>query len=744
MAWVCTACAGENPGGTRFCGHCGTEASAGTTAAAEVAVDDRRLVTALFADLSGFTALADRLDADELHEVVAPVIRSLADVAEGFGGTVAKYAGDAILVFFGAPVAQEDHAVRALLAAIEMHRRLAADLPALAPAACDLELHVGVNSGRVIAGMFGSQGGSDYSILGDAVNLAQRLESVAPPGATYVGEATQALTTWRFDFESLGELSLKGKAKPVAAWRLIGERRQPPSSSAGTVGSSRPLVGRQRELRTITSALHSLAEGRGAVVGVTGEPGMGKSRLLAEVRGRTTTGGPRWLESRCVSYGAGLPYWPYTGLLRQFGGVAIDGDPQESVERLADSLRELGVDDTLPFFAHQLGLAAPTGASTVADLEPEAFRRGLHTAFAAWAAALAVRQTLVLAIEDLHWADPSSLELTRELAQLCREVPLVLILTARPGQHLDVETIATLAGHGYGPIIHLGPLDRSGAAALVADLLGQDPPAGLMDALNARASGNPFFCEEVVRCLQDADTLFRQHGAWRMRPEWDASALPPTIEDVISARIDLLPRAVAGVLMRASVVGRVVRLPLLAAISTDVADLDGSLDQLASLGFLDPVADDDENSVMIHHALVQDVAYSRLLRAPRREMHLRLAEAGEALYGSGDDVIELLARHLYFAEAGGRAVEYLVRAGGRSRRLFANDEAAVHLRRAAERAGADPGAAGRLPAILLNLADLQQQRGMYDEALRLYGEVRDATGDMRAWRGMAAVLRQKG
>ena len=296
MTWTCPECSAGNPSGTRFCGYCGSKAgptsspaaapegasahaprlsSPDARASSDESVEERRLVSAVFADLAGFTALADRLDADELHEIIGPLISRLAAVAEYLGGYVAKYAGDALLVIFGAPVALEDHAVRAVMVALRMHAELAGALPELSPEASGLRLHVGVNSGRVVAGMFGGEV-RDYSILGDTVNLAQRLESVAPPGETYVGELTYGLTRGRFDFAPLGELTLKGKERSVRGWRLLGERVEQAEEAAAR-GGVRSLVGRERELATVSHLVEGVSEGRGALLLVTGDAGIGKS-----------------------------------------------------------------------------------------------------------------------------------------------------------------------------------------------------------------------------------------------------------------------------------------------------------------------------------------------------------------------------------------------------------------------------------------------------------------------------------
>ena len=757
----------------RFCGHCGAAAAVAAATPESAALtpagvahpeadtlrafvtgqvadrliesggqltEERRLVTALFADLSGFTPLSERLDPEALLEVIDPIIKALTDIVGRYEGFVEKFAGDALLALFGAPVAHEDDAARALLVAAEMHRELARLRTELGPEATDLTLHVGINTGHGVARMIGSDVRMDYAVLGDSVILAQRLESAAPPGETYVGETTHRLGEDRFEFEPLEALTLKGKSEPVAAFRLIGERAAAERGPAAARHAT-PLIGREEEVRALGAVLDGLATGTGGVISVIGEPGVGKSRLTDEARLAAAGHGIRWLEARCLSYGAGLAYWPFLDLLRRMAGIRVDDALDEAAERLREALANSSP-DAFPYFARLLGLPS-TAAEGLPELEPEAFRRGLHDAFARWLRALSVEQPLVMALEDSHWADASTGALYLELARVLREDRVVLYLTARTGVgRLVDEMSGTDAQVTLG--LRLEPLDAHGIAALTASLLDGTPPPGLLPVLFDRGAGNPFFVEETVRSLLDTGVVIHTSGRWELRPGWDDSEVAPTIEGVLAARIDAMPTRAARLLGVASVIGRRVRLGLLRAVISEAADLDTSLGQLLAAGFLDEGTDPLEEALVFHHALMQEVAYGRLLRRRRRELHLRIAEAAEGLWGSGDDVIDLLARHLYLGEAGSRAVDYLLRAGERARSLFATDEAIVHFSRAVELIRNDQGLTDRLPRLLLTLADLHELRGAYDEARRLYAEARDLTGDVRAWQGIASTLRRQG
>ena len=691
--------------------------------------EERRLITALFADVSGFTSLADRLDPEQLLEVIDPVISGLSSIVGRYGGYVEKFAGDALLALFGAPISHEDDPERACLVALDMHRelaRIADDLPYDAT----LTLHAGINSGHGIARILGSEARMDYAVLGDSVILAQRLESSAPKGETYVSELTYRLAGHRFEFEPVGELTLKGKAEPVPAWRLLGERSRRPSRRDDD--AARPLIGRDADLEAIDAVLEALSKGEGSVMTLLGEPGVGKSRLTGAARHHAAARGIRWLDTRCLSYGAGIAYWPYSELLRRFAETAMDELPTETLERLA---RALGPTSGLPFFARLLGL--PESSELTTSLEPEAFRRGLHDAFAEWLAGLARETPTVVAFEDVHWADASSLELTSELVRVCATERLVFYFVARPDA---APALAELAPDARA--LQLGPLDVHGVGSLIASTLGGDAPAGLASAITDRTQGNPLFVKELVRALRDTGDLERRNGRWTMRAGWDSTAVPPTIEGVIAARIDLLPREDASLLGTTALIGRRVRRRLLQAVA-DGPDLEAHLANLVGAGFLDRIEEGGEPGFTFHHALVQDVAYSRLLRRHRRDLHRRVADAAESLYGAGDDVLDLLARHLYLGEAGTKAVDYLVRAAARAKGLYANEEAIQHLGRAAEVAEREQ-LADRLAQLQVELGDLYTIVGRYDDALAAYTAGRDHGNDVRAWRGLAAAHRLKG
>lgn len=686
------------------------------------------MVTSLFADVSGFTTLADMLEPEELHEVIAPVISGLAEIAERYEGFIAKYAGDALLVFFGAPVAHEDDAERAVRVALEMHSALPSFAVQLPEGAKDLTLHIGINTGRVVAGRFGGDARSDYSILGDAVIVAQRLESVAGSGDTYVGESTYELTKDKFRYESLGEMQLKGKLRAVPAWRLLGTRKSVAISGEGLDRPAFPLVGREEEMAEVWSVLDRLGGGHGGVVTIRAEPGVGKSRLLREIREQASDAGVRWYQGRSVSYGGGIAYHPWTDLIRQVARIRPEDDLALASERLDAALE--GASEAREPFAVLLGLAGHNEVT-----HPEAFRQALRRGVVTWLRALESRGPIVLAFEDFHWADASSVGLLTDLQGAMADSGVLFLVTARPEGRDVLEKIQRAAGHARA--LDLQPLAPGAIRELVGHALGGVAPIELLATATERSGGNPLFVAEIVRALQDGGDIVKVGGRWRMRPGWDASHVPDSVERVLASRIDLLPPDETNVIQLAAVVGRVVPLRVADRLVREIEGGRAALERLVARRLLERTIWVGEDAVMFSHALVQEVAYARLLKRHRKELHRHVAETIELEWGTGDDVIDLLARHLYLGDAGDAAVDALVRAAARARRLYANEEAIGHLRRAAELTGDDR------TDILLDLAKLEETVGHLDRAAALYGVLR-ARSVIAAWSGLSSILRKQG
>jgi len=416
--------------------------------------DERKLVTIVFADVSGFTALSEKLDPEKVRELINACFDWLVPVVQKYDGTIDKFIGDEIMALFGAPVAHEDDAERALRAALDMMDAIVAFNHANETA---LGLHLGINTGLVVAGQIGGHNRRDYSVMGDAVNLAARLEDASSEGEIFVGPTTYRLTQRIFDFEPVPPLRLKGKEAPVEVHRLIGAKVVP-KSTRGIEGLRAPLVGRDKELEEIRRALANLGAGQGSTVAILAEAGLGKSRLIAETR-RLLPANVTWAEGRALSFTAGMSYWLAREILLSLLNVKPEAAQSEIMAALQKSLD--GQSEIYPFLARllELPMDAPM-ERRVKLLSSEALRSGILEALRGYVRRRAQQEPLLLVWEDLHWCDPSSWELLQMLVPLSNEVPLLLLCAARLEDNRLSEVLQENNGYCGHHIIRLSPLTR--------------------------------------------------------------------------------------------------------------------------------------------------------------------------------------------------------------------------------------------------------------------------------------------
>jgi class 3 adenylate cyclase len=698
---ICTACGGENPDGFRFCGSCGSPLARGMFATREI----RKTITVLFCDLAGSTALGERLDPESLQHVMRQYFERTREVLKRHEGTVEKFIGDAVVGVFGIPRLHEDDALRAVRAAVELQTTLAQLNKELErDSGVTLHIRIGVNTGEVVAG---SPAVGSALVLGDAANVAARLEQAAAPGGVLLGRTTWQLVRDAVQAERVMPLALKGKAEPVAAWRLLAVTPDVPGH-----GRRRdvPMVGRERQRQLLLDAFDRVAVERTCLlVTVLGTAGVGKTRLVEEALASFSERAIV-LRGRCLSYGEGITYWPVAEVVRQAAGIAHNDTLEAARSKLAATLPAEGrAEQIASQIAAIVGLAEAAG--------------GIEETF--WAVRqlfehLARLCPLVVAFDDLHWAEPTLLDLIDYLADVTRTAPILLVGLART-ELLDVRPDWGRSVPG-ATTMYLEPLSNAESDHLVEQLLGMARiDQHTVAQISAQAGGNPLFIEELVAKLIDDGLLRRKGDRWIASPELDRLDIPATIQVLLAARLEQLPANERAVLERASVVGKTFSGAAVAALLSEPehAQPGGDLASLVRHDLLRPSHEDlaTEDSFEFRHDLIRDAAYQALLKRDRVELHECFATWLEATatdrVGETDEIV---AYHLeqasqYRAELGirelalaRRAADRLAAAGQRASDRWDHPAAIGLLVRArAVLSADDPASLEVIPALVANL-----------------------------------------
>ena len=651
---------------------------------------DRRLVTVLFGDISGFTQLSEKLDPEVVRDLITACFDSLVPCIERYGGTIDKFMGDEVMALFGAPQAHENDPERALRAALEMRDALS-DFNR--ERGVSLGLHFGMNTGLVYAGALGGGRRQDYSVMGDAVNVAARLTGVAKSGEILAGADTYRQVDHLFEFQAAESLHLKGKADPIQVFRLVGTRATPRTSPRSGRGLSSPLVGRGAELAAFRERLDLLRAGEGGILVMTGDAGLGKSRLVAEVRAHAQSKGFTWLEGRTLSFGRTISYWPLLEIIQQDAGVESDDNEVERWAKLAGRIGRLfGLErnEILPYLATLLNIPLPKElAQKVSYLDGEAMGHQIYRATRLYFARLAREQPTVVVFEDLHWMDGSSAALLEHLLPLTREGRLLFCLVSRLETESALRPLQALIHDEYPERlteISLEPLSAQQTTTLARNLVQLDDlPDRLRESVVEKAEGNPFYVEEVMRSLIDQGGLVVDpaNGLYRVTDKAVHIPIPDTLQGVIMARIDRLDMDLKQVLRLASVIGRSFFYRILATIAEAERELDRSLADLETRELIREKARAPELEYIFKHALVQETTYENILLQRRKELHHRVAHAIETLFPDRlEEFYALLAYHYSKAEDWRKSQEYLFKAGDQAGGMAADTEALSHYEEA--------------------------------------------------------------
>jgi len=703
-------------------------------AAAEQPRDtEHRRATTLFADISGFTALSEALDARVAQPLVAECLALMETVARRHGGHVEKLLGDCVLATFGVPVALEDAPAAAVNAAIEMRSAVEA-FDAERAIEPPLRVHTGIETGFGIAGDLPGAVVREYALMGESVNLASRLKDLSPPGEIWVGPIAWRETRHRFDYTALASLSARDGSDPLPCWRV--ESMEPKLHRERAAHAVRaPLVGRERELARLRQAIDQLGSGRGAIATVLGPAGIGKTRLLEELRSHCDPG-LVWLEGRSLAVQHGRAYQPFGDLFDAWAGGLRTAGTEGRAALLRRAILDSAPDeaeDLLPFLAALLDVEPTSDWRRRLDaLQPDARERLTRRAAARWLERAAETRPLVLVFEDLHWADASSLELLSSLLPLAKTRPVFFLLAARP-QHPETSDPVLAHARELFPErmteVLLEPLQEDDLRRMLRALFREgEVPRRFRESLQRKAGGNPLFVEEAIRTLLDAGSLEVRDGRLVAARDVENEVVPGTIHELIMTRVDRLPLEHRRLLLDASVIGSVADVGVLESVARGPI---GEAVELLIERELLTRARSDPQQLRFRHPLIQEVAYASLLESRREEIHRRVGDAIERLWTGRSGVSATLAYHYGRGGELAKAETHLFRAGDEAARAAASNEALAFFRQASDlyrrlaEGRADPARMATLERqialALTNRGQLAASVAHYDAALAHLG-----------------------
>jgi len=678
---------------------------------------ENRIISILFADVSGSVAVTENMSPEDAADLISDCLKTMVDIILKYGGTINRFLGDSVLAFFGMPETHENDPERAVLAALEMRE---------AVSKLNLGMSTGINTGMVYVGAIGPDSHSEFTAMGTAVNLAARLEKEAEPGQILVGQATYRLTRRAFEYAPMQPMTIKGISEPVNAYEVI-KTLPRPEKIRGIEGLRAEMIGREREFSDLKDSVNELLSGRGQMATIMGEAGVGKSRLVSELKEYIVDKDIRWLEGRCVSIGESMGYWAFIDMLRGYLDFAEDDTPETLREKIVDSMKALFPqrwEEIAPYIANLLSVRGGEWSDRIKNLPPEQIKQQTFFVLRDFFFALSQQKPLLLIFEDLHWADVLSLDMVNLLMDDLTRCPLMLLCVYRPYKehrswHISAQASAKCLDR-YREIT-LRPLNPQESRRLVSALLAiENLPESVRESILTKAEGNPFFVEEVIRSLIESGFVYQDGDRWVARSEMSIT-IPDTVQSVIMSRIDRLEDEARYVLQSASVIGRLFRHRLLGYITSQEQKLDEYLWKLEERDLVYEQRAIPELEYSFRHVLTQETAYNTILSRRRREFHRKVAEGYEALYSSRiGEYYEELAYHYSHSDDREKALDYLVKAGDKSREVFANDAAIEYYTQALaliENLGAESKPSTTIGHIYQSLGEIYFPLTRYEESL---------------------------
>ena len=689
-------------------------------------VGERRVITMLFCDVKGSTAAAEKVDPEVWTDIMNGVFEYMIRPIYKYEGLVPRLMGDAILAFFGAPITHEDDPQRAVLAGLEIQDGIRSYTEEVRlKHGLEFGLRVGINTGLVVVGEIGSDLRMEYTAIGDAINLAARMEQTAQVGTIQISNETYKLVAPFFDVEALGEVEVKGKSAPIRTYRVLGAKATP-GQLRGLEGLNSPLVARETQLALLHRKLKRLEQGAGSFVAVIGEAGLGKSTLVAELKKSKEDPHSQWLRGEALSYTRSISYFPWRQILRQSIHAREADSPAQVREKLryrCDCCAVPGGD--ILFLEAILAVENEAGFQAVTDLQGEALIQKMVDATRGYLCGIAMEGPLAIVLDDLHWADEASLNLLLSLSDLADTHPVFFICMLRPDPTTPGwNSVQKIQGKLVGSFdsILLEPLQEEQTDVMLTNLLGvKDLQKPIRDLIVEKADGNPFFVEEIIRSLIETKQLVRENSHWTLMSDEARVSLPNTLRGVLSARIDRLPETSKHILQNAAVIGRTFDLRVLKRMTNLNGDFDPQVQYLREVSLIEPARDE----YMFRHVLIQEAAYESILLKKRIELHRQIGEIMEELHRDRVEEFTPLLAHHYYAAQDVRSLKYNIMAGKKAARLYANAEAATHFSRALEVAMRNDSDLQQIRVLFSELGRVLELGGRYEQALKTYNELQE-------------------
>jgi class 3 adenylate cyclase/tetratricopeptide (TPR) repeat protein len=720
---VCTQCGAEILASDKFCGDCGRRLEFPTECEVEEPAlgGERKHVTALFSDLSGYTAMCEKLDPEKVKELMSRIFGDIAQVVTEYEGFVEKFIGDAVVAIFGVPKAHEDDPVRAIRAARKIHDLVEALSPKLeGKIGKPLCMHTGINTGLVVTGEVDPEKGI-HGVAGDTVNLAARLSSLAKAGEILVGPDTHRQAVGHFTFEPLEPTTVKGKTEPVQIYKALSSRELPVKIHR-LHGLKADLIGRRVQMAELQDAVDNLRKGRGSVIAISGDAGTGKSRLIEEFKATLDLEEIQWREGHSYSYAQNISYFPMIDLLNRTYQIDEGDPPEKAREKVESGVKRLigRREDVIPYIGSLLSLDYPE----IEGMSPDSWKFQMQKAVQTILSALVQRGPTIICLEDIHWADPSSLDLLRFVLSEFT-LTAIFLCVYRPPFRLFPSHMNSTMGKSYREI-HLHDLSPSEAQDMTESLLKTKTiPTELSRFIQEKAEGNPFYLEEVINSLIETETLISDNGGWRLARTLSESEISPTIHGLISARLDRLERESKRILQEASVIGRIFLYEILKRVTELKDQVDECLTGLERLDLIRAKSLQPDLEYIFKHALTQEVVYSGLLKKEREKVHERVALVMEQLFNERlPEFYETLAFHFTEGRSLHKAIDYLVKSGEKSLERYALDESHKYFKQAFDLLTDKDEKPNEEQEILIDLlnkwADVYYWRGNYSDMIDLF------------------------